>query len=75
MTDAEPLVLDAPLLPLPTLCERIHDRVTKFLQEDATDARLKTAQEQTRISLRVIESALEQYRYAVSGTAQSTARC
>jgi FAD synthetase len=52
-------------LPLPELCARIYDRVTAFLAEDATTEHLRSAQEQTRISLKVIEDALKKYRYEI----------
>jgi len=57
---SEPLVNDTPL-PFHELCAKIHDRIAAFL--DATDVpdRVKSVQEQTRISLDVIGQALEQY--------------
>jgi hypothetical protein len=55
---------DAPL-PFPQVCAEIHNRVTAFLNESDASPRLKDLQERTRISLRVIEQALDQYRYVV----------
>jgi len=50
-------------LPLSELCSRVHERVTTFLMQDVTTQRLKSVQEQTRISLSVIQKALRQYKY------------
>jgi FAD synthetase len=62
---SEPLVTDTPL-PFHELCAKIHDRIAAFL--DATDVpdRVKSVQEQTRISLDVIGKALAQYRWAIT---------
>lgn len=57
-----PLVDDTPL-PFPQLCAKIHDRIEAFLDEKDVSPRVKGVQEQTRISLRVIEEALDRYRY------------
>ncbi|KAJ9662418.1 hypothetical protein H2201_006127 [Coniosporium apollinis] len=57
---APPMIPDG-VLPFPQLCARIHDRVTAFLAEDAPSQRLKSVQEQTRISLGVLEEALDRY--------------
>lgn len=60
---ASPLVHDTPLS-FPLLCARIHDRVAAFLDEQTASERLKSLQQQTRISLDVIEKALDKYKYA-----------
>ncbi|TKA67574.1 hypothetical protein B0A49_06724 [Cryomyces minteri] len=48
-------------LPLPLLCAKINARVAAFLAADAATERLRRVQEQTRISLGVIEEALDRY--------------
>jgi FAD synthetase len=62
---ASPLVSNTPL-PFPQLCARIHDRIAAFLEKSDESPRLKSVQEQTRISLGIIEQALDQYRYVVT---------
>ncbi|KAF9739623.1 FAD synthetase [Paraphaeosphaeria minitans] len=57
---ASPLVPDTPL-PFPDVCARIHGRIHAFLDEQPTSDRLRSLQDQTRISLRVIEEALDKY--------------
>jgi len=47
---------------LPALCAKIHARISAFLAVEASTERLKQVQEQTRLSLKVIEEALERYR-------------
>jgi FAD synthetase len=59
---AEPLVTDTPL-PFPEQCARIHDRIDAFLHEEQVSDRTRSVQEQTRISLGVIEKALDRYRW------------
>lgn len=59
----EPLVHDTPLS-FPDLCARIHGRIAAFLDESPASDRLQSLQHQTRISLRVIEEALDKYTYA-----------
>lgn len=49
---------------LPALCAKVHARVDAFLNAEATTERLKAAQLQTRLSLRIIDEALERYRWA-----------
>jgi FAD synthetase len=70
---SEPLVTDTPL-PFHELCARIHDRIAAFL--DATDVseRVKSVQQQTRDSLAIIDSALEQYRWVRRGRWDEVAR-
>ena len=63
---SEPLVADTPL-PFPEQCARIHDRIAAFLEEDTVSDRVKSVQEQTRIALGVIDEALGQYRWVVTG--------
>ncbi|KAF2265850.1 adenine nucleotide alpha hydrolases-like protein [Lojkania enalia] len=58
---AEPLVSDSEQLPFPVLCGKIHDRIAAFLEEKDMSPKLKQVQEQTRISLGVIEEALDRY--------------
>jgi FAD synthetase len=58
-----PLDGDTPLS-FPQVCSRIDDRITAFLDEKDVSQRVESVQEQTRISLRVIDEALERYRYA-----------
>jgi len=59
---SEPLVSDTPL-PFHELCARIHDRIAAFLEARDASERVKSVQKQTRDSLAVIDSALEQYRW------------
>ncbi len=49
-------------IPLPKLCAQIHERVEAFLSAESRDDRIKSVQAQSRISLDVIEEALEKYR-------------
>ena len=52
---------------LPILCQRLHARVNAFIAADAPkDGFLKNAQEQTKVSLGVIEEALDRYRFVRS---------
>ncbi|KAI9667924.1 MAG: 3'-phosphoadenosine 5'-phosphosulfate sulfotransferase [Bathelium mastoideum] len=47
---------------LPTLCQRLHARVNAFIAAEApAEGFLKTTQEQTRASLKIIEEALDRY--------------
>lgn len=46
------------------ICQRLAARVNAFLQSEAPTPMLKAVQEQTRIALGVIDTALEKYRYA-----------
>lgn len=48
-------------LPLGDLCERVHGRVMKFLETKGGNENIRSAQDQTRISLGVIGEALERY--------------
>ncbi|KAH7398359.1 hypothetical protein BKA66DRAFT_407402 [Pyrenochaeta sp. MPI-SDFR-AT-0127] len=57
---SDPLVTDTPL-PFHQLCARIHDRIASFLDAQDASGRVRSLQEQTRISLDVIDRALEQY--------------
>ena len=66
-TDAgfsDPLVSDTPL-PFRTLCARIHGRIATFLDAQDVPDRVKSVQEQTRVSLDVIGEALDRYRWVV----------
>ena len=57
---------------LPTLCLRLHARVNAFIAADAPSTGfLRSTQEQTRTSLRVIEEALDRYRFVRSSSDNS----
>jgi hypothetical protein len=43
-------------------CAELHERVNAFLDENIDDELLKRVQDQTRISLGVVEEALSKYR-------------
>jgi len=58
-------LLPAQPLSLPELCFRVHERVSAFLAQDAPTRRLRSVQEQTRISLDVIQEALRRYKYGL----------
>ncbi|KAF2143710.1 uncharacterized protein K452DRAFT_247045 [Aplosporella prunicola CBS 121167] len=59
---ASPLIPDGDArLPFAELCARLDERVTRFLGESLSEARLRATQEQTRIALGVIEEALQKY--------------
>ena len=60
----EPLVSDTPL-PFHDLCARIHDRIAVFLDAKPVSDRVKSVQAQTRVSLDIIDRALEQYRWVL----------
>jgi hypothetical protein len=47
---------------LPTICAQIHDRLEAFLTSEPTTGRLRGVQEQSRLSLRIIDEALQRYR-------------
>jgi len=51
---------DASILPL---CARLAARVNAFLDTEAETPLLRAVQEQTRVALGVISTALDQYRY------------
>src|SRR5262249_4866927 len=50
-------------LPLSELCSRVHERMTAFLTREVQSRRLRSVQEQTKISLRVIQEALRRSKY------------
>ncbi|KAF1817030.1 adenine nucleotide alpha hydrolases-like protein [Eremomyces bilateralis CBS 781.70] len=56
-----PLVDEPSNIPLPELCERIDARITAFLAQKPGSERLKRVQEQTKVALGVIDSALDRY--------------
>ncbi len=58
--DADPTI-DDESPSLRSLCARLNARITAFLQEDVKADRLKSAQAQTRISLKIIQEALDKY--------------
>lgn len=47
------------------LCARLHSRITAFLDENVKSARLQAVQAQTRLSLKIIQEALDRYPYYV----------
>ncbi|KAI5201681.1 putative FAD synthetase [Aureobasidium subglaciale] len=46
---------------LPAVCAKVHARVTAFLAAQPSTDRLRGVQEQTRLSLKVLDEALERY--------------
>ena len=62
---SDPLVSDTPL-PFHELCTRINNRIAAFLDVKDISDRVKTIQEQTHTSLRVIEEALDKYRLVLT---------
>ena len=46
---------------LPTICAQVHDRLEAFLASEPKTERLRGVQEQSRVSLRVIDEALQKY--------------
>jgi FAD synthetase len=54
---------DTSILPL---CARLAARVNSFLETEAETPLLRAVQEQTRVALGVISSALDRYRYHLS---------
>ena len=57
-----PLLPESPL-PLAELCSRAHDRISSFLEQEVQAETLKSVQDQTRISLGVIQDALARFEY------------
>lgn len=47
---------------LPVICAQVYERLETFLTSDPKTERIKEVQEQSRLSLRIIEEALEKYR-------------
>lgn len=47
---------------LPVICSKIHQRLEAFLASEPRNERLRGVQEQSRLSLRIIEEALDRYR-------------
>jgi len=47
---------------LPELCAKVHARVEAFLHAEASTESLKAVQDQSRLSLKIIDEALERYR-------------
>jgi len=54
---------DPPLQALPELCARVHAWLEAFLAAAPATERLRRVQDQSRWSLKVIEEALERYRF------------
>ncbi len=52
-----------PSAPLRSLCRDVKTKIEAFLAEDIETEILKRVQEQTRLSLRVIQEALQRYEY------------
>lgn len=50
-------------------CVAMRDKVDAFLAEEMTAPLLRRAQEQVRISVQVVDEALERYRYVVEDSA------
>ncbi len=50
---------------LPELCAQVHQRLEAFLRAEPATERLRQVQEQSRLSLKVLEEALERYGYVV----------
>lgn len=48
-------------LPLAELCTHINAKVTAFLETEPKDEAMRRVQDQTRISLNVIDEALKRY--------------
>jgi hypothetical protein len=48
---------------LPALCAQIHELVETFLHTEPRNERIRAVQAQSRISLDVIEEALQKYRW------------
>lgn len=55
---------------LPELCAQVHARVAAFLRTEPGTERLRNVQQQSRLSLRILEEALDRYRYAFPFTGQ-----
>lgn len=47
---------------LAQICARVHAQITAFIDADATTDRLRRVQEQTRLTLRILDESLERYR-------------
>ncbi len=56
---------------LPELCARIHEKVEAFLNAEPRNERLRAVQAQSRISLDVIEEALQKYRSVLRRVCES----
>jgi len=57
---------------LAEVCADLNQRVTSFLTASPESKAVKRTQEQTRISIKVIEKALEDYKYVASTSALPT---
>ncbi len=59
------IAADAPLTAttLPDLCTELRRKVLAFLEEPTDDEAVRHTQEQTRVSLQVVEEALKRYKY------------
>lgn len=54
-------IVEGDSTPLRDLCTRLNAQITTFLHEDVKTERLKATQAQTRISLQIIQEALDRY--------------
>jgi len=48
---------------LPALCAKVNARVNAFLDAEPATERLRSVQEQARLSLKIFHEALDRYRY------------
>lgn len=60
--------------PLRALCTRLNAQITTFLHEDVKSEKLKATQAQTRISLQIIQEALDRYPQVTYFSAPRTPR-
>jgi hypothetical protein len=65
---ALPLLPLGSALPLSEICARVRERVDAFLAEEPATEQLRSVQEQTRISLGVLDEALRRYKYVINRT-------
>ncbi|GAB7362232.1 hypothetical protein MBLNU230_g2257t1 [Neophaeotheca triangularis] len=59
--DIAQIIAAEPALELPALCAQIHARLNAFLETEPATDRIRSVQDQSRTSLKVIEEALSQY--------------
>jgi len=62
-TDDQLPIVNGQATSIAPICHALLARVTTFLETEAATPLLKAVQEQTRIALGVIDTALEKYRY------------
>ncbi|KAM0717090.1 hypothetical protein Q7P37_006942 [Cladosporium fusiforme] len=56
---------------LPAVCAQVHQRLGAFLASEPRNQRLRGVQEQSRLSLRIIEEALDRYRRTLTAKRSS----